>query len=70
MGGTMAVAMCLSAFKAVEGRVGLHGDALDGGLSSLRRRVVPMKVPVVPSMETKWVTRPSVWCQISLAVVR
>ena len=38
------------------------------GFSSFRRRVVPTKVPLVPSMETKCVMRPWVCCQISLAV--
>ncbi len=56
--------------EAVEGRVRLHGDALDLRVEFLRRRVVPMKVPVVPRPATKWVIWPSVWSQISLAVVR
>jgi len=40
------------------------------GLSSRSRRAVPTRVPDVPIPATKWVTRPSVWVQISSAVVR
>ena len=33
--------------------------------TSLRYRPVPVMVPPVPMPATKWVTRPSVWAQIS-----
>ena len=38
----------LEAFEAIEGGVGLHGDAADSRVQLRRRRVVPTKVPVVP----------------------
>ena len=68
MGGTMAVAMCLRPSKPLKGESGCMETHWIEGLSSWRRRVVPMKVPEVPRPATKWVTRPSVCCQISLAV--
>ena len=39
------------------------------GAFSRRKRVTPMKVPVVPSPVTKWVSRPPVCSQISGPVV-
>ena len=38
------------------------------GFSSLSRRVTPTNVPLVPRPATKWVMRPAVCSQISLAV--
>ena len=70
MGGTMAVAMCLRPSKPLKGESGCMEMHWMVGLSSCRRRVVPMKVPLVPRPATKWVTWPSVCFQISLAVVR
>ena len=58
----------LGAFDAVKGESGCREMQRIFGFNSFSRRAVPMKVPLVPSMETKWVIRPSVCCQISLAV--
>ena len=48
---------------------GLAADHLDLGFFSLKKREQPMIVPVVPMLETKCVTRPSVSRQISGPVV-
>ena len=39
------------------------------GFFSFRNLPVPLTVPPVPAPATKWVTRPSVWVQISGPVV-
>ena len=56
MGGTMAVAMCLRPSRPLKGESGCMEMQRMAGLSSRRRRVVPMKVPLVPRPATKWVT--------------
>ena len=38
----------LHAFQAVQRGIGLHADALDGGIQFLQPREVPMNVPLVP----------------------
>jgi hypothetical protein len=40
------------------------------GFCAFRWWAVPEIVPPVPTLATKWVTRPSVWSQISGPVVR
>ncbi len=40
------------------------------GLRALSARAVPVTVPPVPTLTTRWVIRPSVWSQSSGPVVR
>ena len=68
MGGTMAVAMCLRPSKPLNGLSGCMEMHWMAGLSSRNLLVAPMKVPEVPRPATKWVMRPAVCSQISLAV--
>src|SRR5437773_883208 len=60
----------------VTGRPAMKGAAagsearhLIAGLARLSARAVPTNVPPVPTAATKWVTRPSLWRQISGPVV-
>ena len=69
MPGTRAVGICLSPSSPCSGPSGCILMQLMAGFSSLSRRVTPMKVPLVPRPVTKWVMRPSVCRQISMAVV-
>ena len=66
--GRCALAMCLAPSMPWKGESGWSEMQRIAGFNSFKRRVVPTNVPLVPIMETKCVTRPSVCCQISLAV--
>ena len=71
MAGWMAVGMCLSPLM-VEPSAAVAGWTATQRmlkLSSRKRRVVPIKVPLEPTPTTKWVRRPPVCHQISLAKV-
>lgn len=48
---------------------GCRPTMVTGLLCSRRKRDTPVMVPVVPILETKWVIRPAVCCQISGPVV-
>ena len=52
--------MCLRPSRPWKGESGCMLMAWMAGLCSLSRRVVPMKVPLVPRPATKWVTCPAV----------
>ena len=69
MPGTIAVDMCFSPSRPCSGESGCTEISLTLGLASRSRRPVPMKVPLVPSPDTKCVIRPLVWSSSSGPVV-
>ena len=58
--GVGAVGMCFRPSRPLNGESGSSEIHWMRGFNSFRRRVVPTKVPLVPSPATKCVTRPSV----------
>ena len=66
--GTIEVSMCFSPSRPCHGSAGCTLTHRTSGFISLRRRVTPMNVPLVPSAATKCVTVPRVCSQISAPV--
>ena len=63
--GTIAVSICFMPSRPWKAESGWTSMALMEGLYSFSLRVVPVKVPLVPTAATKCVMRPSVCRQIS-----